>query len=78
MSEWAKYLILASSFSVLAISYGIGLWAKKKLTSPEAFFTPATSVRRSRRSAFSAAAMAVPWVESMSGPAMSRNIPAVP
>ena len=38
MSEWAKYLILASSFSVLAISFGIGLWAKKKVTSPEAFF----------------------------------------
>ncbi|NNF50640.1 MAG: hypothetical protein HKN65_12355, partial [Woeseiaceae bacterium] len=38
MSEWAKYLILASSFSVLAISFGIGVWAKKKVTSPEAFF----------------------------------------
>ena len=38
MSEWAKYLILASSFSVLVISFGIGLWARKKVTSPEAFF----------------------------------------
>ena len=28
MSEWVKYLILASSFSVLVISFGIGLWAK--------------------------------------------------
>ena len=38
MSAWEKYLILASSFSVLLISFGIGLWAKKKVTSPEAFF----------------------------------------
>jgi Na+/proline symporter len=33
-----EYLILASSFAVLAISFGIGLWARKKVTSPEAFF----------------------------------------
>mgnify|MGYP001813049350 CR=1 FL=1 len=38
MSESAKYLILASSFLVLFISFGIGIWAKKKVTSPEAFF----------------------------------------
>lgn len=38
MSGMAKYLILASSFLVLAISFGIGFWAKKKVTSPEAFF----------------------------------------
>ena len=38
MSESVKYLILASSFSVLVISFLIGLWAKKKVTSPEAFF----------------------------------------
>lgn len=38
MSESAKYLILFSSFLVLAISFGIGLWAKKKVTSPEEFF----------------------------------------
>lgn len=38
MSESAKYLILFSSFLVLAISFAIGLWAKKKVTSPEAFF----------------------------------------
>jgi len=38
MSELAKYLILASSFLVLAISFAIGVWAKKKVTSPEAFF----------------------------------------
>ena len=33
-----EYLILASSFAELAISFGIGLWARKKVTSPEAFF----------------------------------------
>jgi len=38
VSETVKYLILASSFLVLAISFAIGLWAKKKVTSPEAFF----------------------------------------
>ena len=38
MSETVKYLILASSMSVLLISFGIGLWARKKVTSPEAFF----------------------------------------
>ncbi|MDJ0749127.1 MAG: hypothetical protein QNJ11_06565 [Woeseiaceae bacterium] len=38
MSEWVKYLILASSVSVLVISFGIGWWAQKKVTSPEAFF----------------------------------------
>ncbi|MDX1268483.1 MAG: hypothetical protein R3311_14050, partial [Oceanisphaera sp.] len=38
MSETVKYLILAASFSVLAISFLIGLWAKRKVTSPEAFF----------------------------------------
>jgi len=38
VSEWAKYLILASSFSVLLISFAIGLWARRKVTSPEAFF----------------------------------------
>ena len=38
MSESAKYLILTSSFLVLAISFAIGLWAKKKVTSPEEFF----------------------------------------
>ena len=38
MSESAKYLILFSSFLVLAISFAIGLWAKKKVTSPEEFF----------------------------------------
>jgi Na+/proline symporter len=38
MSGLEKYLILASSFLVLAISFGIGLWAKRKVTSPEAFF----------------------------------------
>jgi Na+/proline symporter len=38
MSEWVKYLILGSSFLVLLISFAIGLWAKKKVTSPEDFF----------------------------------------
>ena len=38
MSEWVKYLILASSFAVLVISFAIGFWAKRKVTSPEAFF----------------------------------------
>ena len=38
MSGTVKYLILASSFLVLAISFAIGLWAKRKVTSPEAFF----------------------------------------
>jgi Na+/proline symporter len=38
VSEPVKYLILASSFAVLAISFLIGLWAKKKITSPEDFF----------------------------------------
>jgi len=33
-----EYLILASSFLVLAISFAIGLWARKKVDSPEAFF----------------------------------------
>ena len=38
MSGGVKYLILASSFAVLAISFLIGLWARRKVTSPEAFF----------------------------------------
>ena len=38
MSDSVKYLILASSFAVLAISFLIGLWARRKVTSPEAFF----------------------------------------
>ena len=38
MNDWVRYLILASSFSVLDLSFAIGLWAKKKVTSPEAFF----------------------------------------
>jgi Na+/proline symporter len=38
MSGTAKYLILASSFAVLAISFLIGVWARRKVTSPEAFF----------------------------------------
>jgi len=38
MSAGVKYLILASSFAVLAISFLIGLWARRKVTSPEAFF----------------------------------------
>jgi Na+/proline symporter len=38
VSEVTRYLILASSVSVLLISFGIGLWARKKVTSPEAFF----------------------------------------
>jgi Na+/proline symporter len=38
MTEGAKYLILAASFAVLAISFGIGYWARKKVTSPAAFF----------------------------------------
>ena len=38
MSETVKLLILAASFAVLAISFAIGIWAKKKVTSPEAFF----------------------------------------
>ena len=38
MSEWVKYLILASSLAVLVISFGIGVWAQRKVTSPEAFF----------------------------------------
>ncbi len=37
MSDTVKYLILASSFSVLAVSFLIGLWARRKVTSPEAF-----------------------------------------
>ena len=37
MSVTVKYLILASSFSVLAISFLIGWWARRKVTSPEAF-----------------------------------------
>ncbi len=41
MSEAAKYLILAASFLVLAISFGIGLWARKQVTSPEKFFAGA-------------------------------------
>ena len=38
MSGTVKYLILASSLLVLVISFAIGFWAKKKVTSPEAFF----------------------------------------
>ena len=38
MSESAKLLIALSSVSVLVISFLIGLWARKKVTSPEAFF----------------------------------------
>ena len=38
MSETVKHLILASSFAVLLISFAIGLWARRKVTSPEAFF----------------------------------------
>ena len=38
MSEGIKALILLSSLLVLAISFVIGLWARKKVTSPEAFF----------------------------------------
>mgnify|MGYP001814097237 FL=1 len=37
MSDVVKYLILASSFTVLAVSFLIGLWARRKVTSPEAF-----------------------------------------
>ena len=37
MSDTVKYLILASSFTVLAVSFLIGLWARRKVTSPEAF-----------------------------------------
>ncbi|MEE4292849.1 MAG: hypothetical protein V2I79_02655 [Xanthomonadales bacterium] len=37
MSDTTRYLILASSFAVLAISFLIGLWARRKVTSPEAF-----------------------------------------
>ena len=37
MSIGVKYLILASSFAVLAISFLIGFWARRKVTSPEAF-----------------------------------------
>ena len=38
MSETAKLLIGFSSFLVLAISFLIGLWARRKVTTPEAFF----------------------------------------
>jgi Na+/proline symporter len=38
MNEWVKYLILLSAFAVLAVSFGIGVWARRKVTSPEAFF----------------------------------------
>jgi Na+/proline symporter len=38
MTDAVRYLILASSAAVLAISFLIGLWARKKVTSPEAFF----------------------------------------
>lgn len=38
MGATEKYLILAACFLVLAISFGIGLWARRKVTSPEAFF----------------------------------------
>lgn len=38
MTGTAKYLILFASFLVLAISFAIGLWAKKKVSSPEEFF----------------------------------------
>ncbi len=38
MSEGVKLLILAASLAVLLASFGIGFWARKKVTSPEAFF----------------------------------------
>jgi Na+/proline symporter len=38
MSDPVRYLILGSSFAVLAISFLIGVWARRKVTSPEAFF----------------------------------------
>lgn len=38
MTDSVRYLILGSSFAVLAASFLIGLWAKKKITSPEDFF----------------------------------------
>jgi Na+/proline symporter len=37
MSVAVKYLILASSVTVLAVSFLIGFWARRKVTSPEAF-----------------------------------------
>ena len=37
MSGLVKYLILASSVLVLVISFAIGVWAKRKVTSPEDF-----------------------------------------
>jgi Na+/proline symporter len=38
VSEGVKLLILAASLAVLLASFGIGFWARKKVTSPEAFF----------------------------------------
>ena len=38
MNDSVRYLILGSSVAVLAISFLIGLWARRKVTSPEAFF----------------------------------------
>lgn len=38
MTDAVKFLILGSSFLVLAISFAIGVWAKRKITSPEDFF----------------------------------------
>jgi Na+/proline symporter len=38
MNEGREYLILAASLTVLVVSFGIGFWARKKVTSPAAFF----------------------------------------
>ncbi len=38
MNDTTRYLILSSSAAVLVISFLIGLWARRKVTSPEAFF----------------------------------------
>jgi Na+/proline symporter len=38
VTDTVRYLILGSSFAVLAISFLIGVWARRKVTSPEAFF----------------------------------------
>lgn len=38
MTGMVKYLILGASLLVLFISFGIGVWARKKITSPEEFF----------------------------------------
>ena len=38
MSESIKFLILGSSFLVLVVSFASGVWARKKITSPEDFF----------------------------------------